>query len=180
VSTAQYDPRITAYFGDAVLRTGFMPLPHLFLRHYRKLGLSHLQAMFVLQLMEIAWDVGDPPTSIGKLAERLGVDRRTIQSCSKAVHDLELVEIYDQWDEGGAQVENGYDLSPLFRKLAAFAPEPDPAGQLRSRRSRYADADGQPASHEETPQGGRSSDQGTPRSTDHPPRDPQIIGPMIR
>ena len=65
-------------FGDDMLRAGFIPLPHLFLRHYRKLGLSHLQALFVLQLMEIAWDVGDPPSTVTRLAERLGVDRRTV------------------------------------------------------------------------------------------------------
>lgn len=142
MSATQFDPRITAYFGDAVLRTGFMPLPHLFLRHYRQLGLSHLQAMFVMQLMEIAWDLGDPPTTVTKLSERLGVDRRTVQLCGRDVHRLGLVEIYDQWDEGGAQIENGYDLSPLFRRLAEYAPEPRLDGQIRSRRSRYDEEDG--------------------------------------
>ncbi len=134
--SGQFDPRITAYFGDAVLQAGFMPLPHLFLRHYRKLGLSQVQAMFVLQLMEIAWDVGDPPTTVSKLAERMGVGHRTIQVCSREVHDLGLVEIYDQFDASGAQVENGYDLSPLFRRLAALAPAPTPQGELRMRRRR--------------------------------------------
>ena len=133
-----YDPRITAYFGDAVLQAGFVPLPHLFLRHYRKLGLSQIQAMFMLQLMEIAWDIGDPPSSVNKLAERMGVGHRTIQVCSREVHELGLVEIYDQFDATGAQVENGYDLSPLFKRLAALAPPSRPAGQQRTRRIRTA------------------------------------------
>src|SRR5690242_12052320 len=105
MSTAQFDPRITAYFGDAVLQAGFMPLPHLFLRHYRELGLSHVQAMFILQLMEIAWDVGSPPTNVTRLAARMGVTARTIQLYSQEVHELGLVEIYDQFDDSGSQVE---------------------------------------------------------------------------
>ena len=136
--SATFDPRLTAYFGDAVLQAGFMPLPHLFLRHYRSLGLSQVQAMFVLQLMEIAWDIGDPPNSVNKLAIRMGLSQRSIRACSKEVHDLGLIEIYDQWDEAGAQVENAYDLSPLFHRLAALVPLHVPAGQLRTRRQRNA------------------------------------------
>jgi hypothetical protein len=134
--SSSFDPRITAYFGDAVLQAGFMPVPHLFLRHYRQLGLSHIQAMFTLQLMEIAWDVSSPPTSVSKLAARMGVGHRTIQVCSKEMHSLGLIEIYDQFDDEGAQVENGYDLSPLFRRLAEYAPVARPAGEIRARRVR--------------------------------------------
>ncbi|GAC1528769.1 MAG: hypothetical protein NVS2B16_36390 [Chloroflexota bacterium] len=137
----QYDQRIIAYFGDAVLQAGFMPLPHLFLRHYRQLGLSHIQAMFVLQLMEIAWDLSRPPTSIAKLAARMGVGHPTIQMCSRELHTLGLVDIYDQFDEAGAQVENSYDLSPLFRRLADFAPAERPRGELRERRARVRTGD---------------------------------------
>ncbi|MBA3947255.1 MAG: hypothetical protein H0X37_22185 [Herpetosiphonaceae bacterium] len=145
MSTGVYDSRLTAYFGDAVLQAGFMPLPHLFLRHYRELGLSHIQAMFVLQLMEIAWDLSRPPTSIAKLAARMGVGHRTIQVCSRELHALGLVDIYDQFDEAGAQVENGYDLSPLFRRLAAFAPVERPRGELRERRARVRTGETNPA-----------------------------------
>ncbi len=114
--------RITAYFGDAVLQAGFMPLPHLFLRHYRSLGLSQVQAMFVLQLMEIAWDLGDPPNTVTKIAARMGLSQRSVRACSKEVHDLGLIEIYDQWDEAGAQVENAYDLGPLFQSSRRVRP----------------------------------------------------------
>ena len=134
--SSSFDPRITAYFGDAVLQAGFVPLPHLFLRHYRDLGLSHIQAMFTIQLMEIAWDVSSPPTSVAKLAARMGVGHRTIQVCSKEMHTLGLIEIYDQFDKDGAQVENGYDLSPLFRRLAELAPAQRPPGEIRARRAR--------------------------------------------
>ncbi|GAC1543354.1 MAG: hypothetical protein NVS2B7_17060 [Herpetosiphon sp.] len=175
---SSFDPRITAYFGDAVIQAGFMPLPHLFLRHYRKLGLGQLQAMFLLQLMEIAWDLGDPPNTISKLAVRLGVDRRTVQGCSRDVHDLGLIEIYDQFDASGAQVENGYDLAPLFRRLATLAPALKPTGDQRVRRSRSTsiaqdDVDrgrsvDHPRPRSEDQGGGWSMDQRMPRNGDHP------------
>ncbi len=136
MSGGHFDPRITAYFGDAVMQAGFMPLPHLFLRHYRTLGLSHVQAMFVLQLMEIAWDYGEPPTNVAKLAKRMGTGRRTVQVCSRELHEMGLIEIYEQFDADGSQVENGYDLSPLFRQLSELAPPVAPVGQPRSRRLR--------------------------------------------
>ena len=151
-----------------------MPLPHLFLRHYRKLGVSHLQALFLLQLMEIAWDLGDPPSTVSKLAERLGVERRTIQICSRDLHQMGLIEVYDQFDEGGAQIENGYDLAPLFRRLALLAPEPRPAGQLRTRRNRYAPSDEPslppaPVDGARTPSAPpRTGDRPPPRTADHP------------
>jgi hypothetical protein len=52
------------------------------------------------------------------------------------VQALGLVEVYDQFDTSGAQVENGYDLSPLFHRLAVLAPVDKPGAQLRTRRSR--------------------------------------------
>ncbi|PLS78689.1 MAG: hypothetical protein CYG59_17180 [Chloroflexi bacterium] len=132
---SQYDQRITTYFGDAVLRAGFMPLPHLLMRHYRELGLQTDHAMFVMQLMEITWDLAQPPTTMKKIADRMGVSVRTVQRYSEYLAARALVVIYEQF-EHGAQIENGYDLSPLFARLAELAPEPPLNGTPRERRRR--------------------------------------------
>ncbi len=134
--SCEFDPRITDFFGDAVLRAGFMPVPHLFMRLYRQLGLSSTQAMFLLQVMESAWDLAEAPRTVGDLARRMGVDPRTIRKYSEEVAQLQLLELYDQFDATGAQVENKYDLSPLFRRLAELAPEPAPATTFRRRQPR--------------------------------------------
>ena len=127
----QYDPRITTYFGDAVMRAGFIPIPHLFMRHYRALGLTANQAMFLLQIMEGAWDLGAPPRTVGDLALRMAVDARTIRRYTEEIAKLGLINLYDQYDAWGAQIENGYDLSPLFTRLGELAPEPAPSGAIR-------------------------------------------------
>lgn len=134
--SGEFDPRITAYFGDAVLRAGFMPTPHLFLRHYAQLGLDSTHAMFLLQIMETAWDFGDPPKTSSDFARRMGVGKKAIQRYTSHVEELGLINVFSQFDDSGAQVENCYDLSPLFAKLAQFAPEPTPGGSLRRQQRR--------------------------------------------
>ena len=130
-----YDERITTYFGDPVLRAGFMPVPHLLMRHYRALDLLSEHAMFAMQLMEITWDLAQPPVTMRKIAERMGISVRTAQRYSEYLAARGLIVIYEQFEDG-AQVENGYDLAPLFHALAAFAPEPRPGGTPRERRRR--------------------------------------------
>lgn len=139
---SEFDPRITAYFGDAVLHAGFVAVPHLFLRHYRQIGLSSNQAMFLLQVMESTWDLAAPPRTTGDLAKRMGVDKRTIRKYSEEIVDLGLLVLYDQFDANGAQIENGYDLSPLFARLAELAPEPTPQGSVARRMPRARRGDG--------------------------------------
>lgn len=131
-----YDPRLVAYFGDPILQPGFLPVPHLLLRHYAELGLNSNQMMFLMHLMAGTWDLGSPPLNIGQLARRMGVSRRTAQVISAELHERGLIDIFNQFDEGGAQIENGYDLSGLLQRLAVFAPTPTPSGTQRQRRAR--------------------------------------------
>ncbi len=136
MTAGQFNPRLTAYFGDPVLQSGFMPLPNLFLRHYTQLGISNSQAMFLMQIMTSAWDLGSPANTLSQVAARMGITRRGAQIISADLHARGLVAIYDQYDETGRQTENAFDLSPLFARLAAFAPVAAPGGQQRQRRCR--------------------------------------------
>jgi hypothetical protein len=119
-----FDPRMTAYFGEAVLCAGFLPTPHLFMRHYVDLGLDSTLAMFVLQLMETTWDLGTPPKTSRDFAQRMGVGTKAIQRYTSRIEALGLVNVIAQFDASGAQIENRYDLSPLFNRLAAIVSSP--------------------------------------------------------
>src|SRR5436305_15069777 len=109
MSSSPYDPRITTYFGNGLLQAGFMPLPHLFLRHYHQLGLSHLQALFVLQLMEIVWDLASPPTTITSIAERLSVSTRAVSQASQELQRQGWLVSYEQLSSTGAVARDGYE-----------------------------------------------------------------------
>ena len=136
MTASTFDPRLTTYFGDATLQAGFMPLPNLFLRHYAELGLSGQQAMFVMQIMAVSWDLGKPPATLSDIAKRMGIARRTAQGISAELHAKGLIEINAQYADGGAQTENTYDLRPLFARLATFAPAPMPSGTQHQPRVR--------------------------------------------
>lgn len=122
-----YDPRLRVYFGDGALASGFMPTPNLFLRHYHDLGLTAAQAMFLLQLMAGTWDAAAPPRTTADLARRMGVDSRTIRGYVEAICQLGLLRPIRRYDAAGRQRENSYDLSELFARLAALAPDHAPA-----------------------------------------------------
>ncbi|GAC1540763.1 MAG: hypothetical protein NVS2B7_13130 [Herpetosiphon sp.] len=119
--STNYDSRVTAYFGDLVLSAGFMVTPHLLLRHFRALGLAPEHVVLLQLLMETTWDLAEPPDTMQKLAERMGVSVRTVQRYSEHLVAQRLVVVYDQFSQG-AQIGNSYDLSPLFKRLAHFAP----------------------------------------------------------
>lgn len=166
----RFDPRIVAYFGDAILRAGFLPIPHLLLRHYAAIGLADHEFIFILLVISSAWDLRDPPKTRKDYARRMDVHPRSIQRYAKDIEGKGLIVIYDQFDERGAQVENGIDLSPLFAKLAQFAPEPAPLGTLRRRERRSKPEEG-------TGTGGRQIclPRGRGRQFCLPPRDRRII-----
>lgn len=200
MTSGQFDPRLVAYFGDPVLQSGFTPLPNLFLRHYTQLGLSTSQAMFVLQLMAMTWDLGSPPATLSQVAMRMGMTRRGVQLISAELHARGLVTIFDQYDTTGRQTENAFDLSSLFARLATFAPVAVPHGQQRERRSRPqpqatapAMADGQtpgaaapagrqgriglPPRTNTAPPVGANSSSSSPGTSVHPPVEAGFAGP---
>ena len=67
----KYSPRIILDFADPMLQAGRVSLPHLFLCQYQRLRLSHMQAMFALQLITIALASANPRYIITKLAQRI-------------------------------------------------------------------------------------------------------------
>ena len=180
MTVAVFDPRLTTYFGDATLQAGFMPLPNLFLRHYAELGLSGQQAMFVMQLMATTWDFGSPPATLSDIAGRMGIARRTAQAISAELHAKGVLEIYEQYNDGGSQIENGYDLDRLFQQLAAFASAPQPS--KRQRRMR-AEASSKAAAAtivpplEETITPAWQESASSPSRNDHPSPDHEIQAP---
>jgi hypothetical protein len=172
----EFDPRMTVYFGDTVLRAGFLPTPHLFMRHYVDLGLDSTLAMFVLQLMETTWDLGSAPKTSRDFAQRMGVGTKAIQRYTSRIEALGLMNVTPQFDGSGAQIENRYDLSPLFERLAGFAVAP--SRQLEQRRQSYRTEESlHPSQHEH--QAGRQGCPGSPDPLRRGTPDRTISGPGI-
>lgn len=114
---------IRAYFGDKVISSGFMAVPHLLRRHYREIGLEEETFVFVLHLLAMIWDTTAPPRSLGDIAMSMGKGLSTVRRYSGVVNQLGLVIIHERF-RNGQQIGNDYDLSPLWERLAGFAPAP--------------------------------------------------------
>ncbi len=112
-----------------------MVTPHLLMRHFRSLGLSAEHVVLIQLLMETTWDLADPPDTMQKLADRMGVSVRTVQRYSEHLVAQHLVVVYDQFS-AGAQIGNGYDLSPLFQRLAGLVQTEPPVNTSTERRVR--------------------------------------------
>ena len=112
---------IRSYFGDRVIRAGFMPVPNLLHRHWRELGLQEEGFVFLLHLLSIIWDTRDPPRTLPAIAQRMGRDVATVRRHSNRLNRLGLIVVRERWRKG-QQISNDYDLTPLWTRLAAFAP----------------------------------------------------------
>lgn len=126
--------KLTAYFGDKVLTAGFLPVPHLFRRNFRKLGIDESTAWFVLELLALAWDPS-PARTLGAIAKEMGRDIATVRRHSQKLQDLKLIVVHDAWEEGH-RAGNDYDLTPLWHKLATFLDDDSGDARRRNRTTR--------------------------------------------
>src|SRR5437763_1531494 len=78
---------VTAYFGDAVLNAGFLVVPHLLIRHYAEFEITAEQLAFLLQLLEIRWNLADPPRDLSDIAKRMGSGLSSVRRHSANLHE---------------------------------------------------------------------------------------------
>ena len=122
--------KIYTFFGSKVLRTGFMPVPNLLLRHYRKLQISEEELVYLQHLFAITWDIAEPPTTVAALAARMGKSEAAVKRYSQRLRDLDLLDVRPLY-RNKAQIGNQYDFAKLFEKLSEFAaPEVEEAVEV--------------------------------------------------
>lgn len=122
-------PSNETYFGDGVIDAGFLPVPHLLIRHYITIGLNEELLVFVQQLMAMRWDLAERPEDLGDIAKRMGKNLNTVRRYSHKLRELGLLEVRERFQRG-AQISNAYNLGPLWRRLRKLAPEGLPETDL--------------------------------------------------
>jgi len=68
--------RLDIRFGDEILEAGFTPVPNLFLKRYRYLGISDTQAMWIIHLLRFKWSQEAPFPTQTKLPMACNVKTR--------------------------------------------------------------------------------------------------------
>jgi len=98
-----------------VTASGFVAVPRAFLQNYKKLGLTHSDAMLVIEIMSYCWCDGSehlPFPQIANLAENLGLHERNIRNGLNKLRNAGLLKTTRRMHN----LE--YDFSGLFSKLA--------------------------------------------------------------
>lgn len=128
-TVVQLRPAITTLesekkWGKAVMKLGFSILPSLIFRAQRRLGLSPVQLVVLLQIADYWWDQGRKPhpgkTTIG---ERLDLSARQVQ---RHIADLEKAGFLKRIERRAphrGKLTNEYDLTGLVEKLKKLEPE---------------------------------------------------------
>jgi DNA-binding MarR family transcriptional regulator len=101
---------------EKLFSRGYLAVPISFLEHYANLkkfgGLTHAEAMFILQVMSFKWGERAPFPSYATLAKRMGTGPKTIQRQAKALEDKGY--LIRQKRQGRS---NAFELTPLFDLL---------------------------------------------------------------
>ena len=108
----------TRWGGDQrIKKEGFVTVPWRFLQYHaalRPFAITVAEALFVIHLMWYKWDKDPPFPSLNTLARRMGI---TSIYARKLARSLEAKGYLVRLSRIGST--NAYDLTPLFKKLAA-------------------------------------------------------------
>ena len=129
--------KLVVKFGYDILQDGHTAVPNLFLDLYAELGLTPLEMMFIIHLMQFQWSKKNPYPARTTIASKMGIKARQISKYVQSLKNkalncqhtkdqecdcpkyLVVTERYDQ--EGSGQLSNIYDFSNLFFATIALA-----------------------------------------------------------
>ncbi|MDI3327300.1 MAG: DnaD domain protein [Alicyclobacillaceae bacterium] len=101
-----------------LLASSALAIPAELLRWYRDLGLRDEELVLILHLLYMRqWEDTVFPT-YGELSRRMSASEDQIAAMIQRLIGLDLMALDHRLDEHTGTWQDGYDLSPLFRKLA--------------------------------------------------------------
>ena len=111
------DGDLVACFGTDLWLGGATAVPNLLLRHYRRIGLADGEMMLVIQLMRLRAEEDLLYPEAGRLAECLQLEAAEVEGMVRTLLEREVLGLGRYFDTVSRQVVEGYDFTPLFKKL---------------------------------------------------------------
>lgn len=112
--------RAVEKWGDAA-EAGFQTLPDILLRKQVELGLSPTDMLVLINITMHWWYCDQLPfPRSATIAERMGVDARTVQRSIRKMQDLKLVERQTETSKDGT-TRSVLNFSALVERLSGFA-----------------------------------------------------------
>jgi len=107
-----------------LISLGFCTVPSILMWAQGRLEITTEQFTVILQLADFWWDASEPPFPTKEmLAGRMGMGARQVQRHLTALEDKKLIKRVPRYRGPKNQIANGYDMSPLVKKLVALEPE---------------------------------------------------------
>jgi DNA-binding MarR family transcriptional regulator len=126
---------VTRWGGDPrIKKEGFVPIPKRFLDYHAALkpySITVAEALFIIHLMWYKWDEKPPYPSLKTLARRMGV---TAIYARRIARSLEGKGLLKRLPRSG--YTNAFDVTPLFKKLAAHVTAEAQQGTKKPTRKR--------------------------------------------
>lgn len=117
---------IQARWGDCVTTgtAGFTAVPSVLIRNQSLLGISHTELVVLLNLITHWWRAEELPfVRPTTIANRMGVDRRTVERAIRSLEESNLVRwLPPESRDEGPRIRR-FDLSGLVSKLTSIADE---------------------------------------------------------
>jgi DNA-binding transcriptional regulator YhcF (GntR family) len=119
-------------WGKAVLGLGFCVIPSLLLRGQARLGISPVQLVILLHIIDHWWYAEQLPfPSKASIASRCNLSPRQVQRYLTELEDRGYIKRVDRFVDHKGQQSNYYDLSGLVAQLKRLEPEFSSVEELR-------------------------------------------------
>ncbi|NIP32128.1 MAG: hypothetical protein GTN99_11380 [Candidatus Dadabacteria bacterium] len=119
MSTKKQDKtKIVQIWGD-ILDEGFTSVPNILLRYRKNLKIKPKHLTLIIDIMSFKWDSESPYPSYSTLANRAGMDERSVKRTMQELEELGLLIRTPRFDkESGAQITTVFDFRPLVNRLS--------------------------------------------------------------
>ncbi len=109
---------ITATFGSDLVLEGSTSIPNILLKVYRRIGISDLQMMLLIQLIRLSVEEKEYCPSPEMIARQMEAEPLRIKKELADLLEKEIISVSDYFDSSKDLIFEGYDFEPLFLKVS--------------------------------------------------------------
>ena len=114
--------RLVVRFGAEIMEEGFTSVPNLVLNQYAALGITGAEMLFIIHVWQFWWSERENPHPASRtLAERMGVDQRTIRNYTASLEAKGFLATRERIIPGEGQRANVYDFAKLLKAVTKAA-----------------------------------------------------------
>ncbi|MBF8776270.1 helix-turn-helix domain-containing protein [Pseudomonas fulva] len=116
------DKSIAERWGKDLTAAGWTAIPNAVFEHSQDLGLKTAHIVVILHLAGYWWRKGnDPFPSKATLAQKMGVQPRTVQRAIAELETMGYIERTQRFGKSGGNMSNSYSFNGLIKKARVYA-----------------------------------------------------------